>query len=488
MVPNISPNGTSFRGAGAYHLHDKPTATEVRPRTALRVAFTVTRNLANEDARAALDEMWRTAEDATHLKAASGSSHRGRKNDAPVKTISLAWAPGQTPTPKLMTEAADDFLRAMGWHQHQAIYVGHSDTAHPHLHIILNRIHPDTGRTLNDWQDRRRAQQWALGYERQQGSILCEGRALREEGRRASPASALPHAEAKLLQPHSQPVRMAVSTTLRREFRPTWAQHFRTRSRLRGELRICDAAARRTAVSLAREGDFPRAHAALDRFQTRRAKAFRLLAGLSSAIRAAQFDKLRSLVSATLPTAANDNARRSVSIAAPVRNQSRVRFSVLLSAPNPPPANPLRQLTAMLRCERQQLRAAHFAARAMLRLRGRTGRSASALAHSEIATAFASRWAAIEQMPAALRAAAIAALRTEQAMALRARLAYHLSRLLGEQRMLRQRLSSLQLTERRTLMHRHRQSRAVAVATIKALRPERAPPLPASGAAFHVAP
>src|SRR5437868_3597730 len=98
MVPNISANGKSFRGAGAYHLHDKPTAAEAYPRTAMRLAFTATRNLANDEPHAALDEMWRTAEDAAHLKARSGAAQRGRKNETPVKTISLAWAPGQTPT------------------------------------------------------------------------------------------------------------------------------------------------------------------------------------------------------------------------------------------------------------------------------------------------------------------------------------------------------------------------------------------------------
>ena len=66
--------------------------------SALRVAFTATRNLANDDPHAALDEMWRTAEDAAHLKASSGAKLAGRKNDTPVKTISLAWAPGQAPS------------------------------------------------------------------------------------------------------------------------------------------------------------------------------------------------------------------------------------------------------------------------------------------------------------------------------------------------------------------------------------------------------
>ena len=103
----------------------------------------------------------------------------GRKNDAPVKTVSLAWAPGETPTREEMCRAADSFMKAMGWAEHQALIVAHSDTRHPHLHLIINRVHPDTGRTLNDWQERKRAQKWAHDYERQQGAILCPAREAR---------------------------------------------------------------------------------------------------------------------------------------------------------------------------------------------------------------------------------------------------------------------------------------------------------------------
>src|SRR5262245_30464764 len=130
MVPNISHNGRSFRGAGAYHLHDKPSSAHPRPRTTERVAFTAARNLANTDPHAALDEMWRTAEDAAHLKQRSGYAPSGRKTVSPVKTVSLAWAPGQSPTREEMCAAADSFLKAMGWGEHQALYVAHNDTRH----------------------------------------------------------------------------------------------------------------------------------------------------------------------------------------------------------------------------------------------------------------------------------------------------------------------------------------------------------------------
>src|SRR5262249_33806580 len=52
----------------------------------------------------------------------------------------------------------------------------HRDKAHPHVHVMLNAVHPETGRVLDDSFERRRAQKWALEYERERGLIFCEER------------------------------------------------------------------------------------------------------------------------------------------------------------------------------------------------------------------------------------------------------------------------------------------------------------------------
>jgi hypothetical protein len=57
--------------------------------------------------------------------------------------------------------------------------VGHNDTEHRHIHIILNRVHPENGRTLDDYKERKRAQSWALSYEKQHENVRCEERELR---------------------------------------------------------------------------------------------------------------------------------------------------------------------------------------------------------------------------------------------------------------------------------------------------------------------
>ncbi len=85
-----------------------------------------------------------------------------------------------------MIETAEDFLRHMGWQEHQALIVAHQDK-HPHIHAMLNVVHPETGLRLDDNFERRRAQAWAADYERSQGRIYCEQRQLAPEEREDAP-------------------------------------------------------------------------------------------------------------------------------------------------------------------------------------------------------------------------------------------------------------------------------------------------------------
>jgi hypothetical protein len=52
---------------------------------------------------------------------------------------------------------------------------------------MLNVVHPESGLRLNDDFERRRAQAWALNYEREQGRIYCEQRLKRPEDREKAP-------------------------------------------------------------------------------------------------------------------------------------------------------------------------------------------------------------------------------------------------------------------------------------------------------------
>lgn len=201
MIIRIQANGGSFRGAGLYYLHDKsddPTLeNHLKPKSDERVWFTDTRNCLSMDPGRALEEMWLTAEDQAYLKMHAGVKRGGRVCEDPVKTLSMSWHKDDRPTPEHMVEAADALMKHMGWNAHQAIYVGHNDTEHRHVHIVLNRVNPDTGRTLDDYREQKRAQSWALEYERSQDLVRCEQReinAAREAGVREQGQSEHPRA------------------------------------------------------------------------------------------------------------------------------------------------------------------------------------------------------------------------------------------------------------------------------------------------------
>lgn len=190
MIIRIEASGGSFLGAGKYYLHDKLTAERseaarsgegvaVLGQSDERVWFTDTRNTLNSDPERALEEMWRTAEDQAYLKMQAGVKRGGRLCEDPVKTISLSWHKDDTPTPEHMVASADAFLKHMGWDNHQAVYVAHRDTEHRHIHIILNRVDHETGRTLDDYRERKRAQSWALTYEKEHHNVRCEEREVR---------------------------------------------------------------------------------------------------------------------------------------------------------------------------------------------------------------------------------------------------------------------------------------------------------------------
>lgn len=181
MIVRFAKPGASFKGVSLYLTHDPEHAA-----TAERVAWTHTLNLAHDHVPSAVHEMVTTCLDADLLKAEAGVRTGSRKVEKPVKHVSLNWHPSEKPDRAAMTRAAESFLDHMGWKDHQAILVAHDDKEHRHVHLIVNAIHPVTGLKLDDGLEKRRAQEWALAYEKEQGKILCEQRLKPPAARGAS--------------------------------------------------------------------------------------------------------------------------------------------------------------------------------------------------------------------------------------------------------------------------------------------------------------
>lgn len=175
--------GMSFKGAMVYYMNDRREPGDTTYRTSSdRVAWTSTRNLATDRPDVATAVMVATAKDADRLKKQAGVRASGRKAKTPVKTFALSWHPDEAASLDRdeMERAANAALKAVGMEEHQAVIVCHNDTRHPHVHVVVNRVNPDTGKLAKCGPNENRAlDRWAYEYERDRGNIVSPNRAAK---------------------------------------------------------------------------------------------------------------------------------------------------------------------------------------------------------------------------------------------------------------------------------------------------------------------
>ena len=148
------------------------------------MAFTHTLNLATDDAHMAARMMAYTAMHQSEIKLAAGGEAKGRKLALPVYAYSLAWHPTEAPTREEMIEAAHQSLKTLDLDGHEIFMAAHNDQDHPHIHVIVNRVHPETGIAAPLSKDLLRLSTWAEEYERERGQIFCDRRVENNERRR----------------------------------------------------------------------------------------------------------------------------------------------------------------------------------------------------------------------------------------------------------------------------------------------------------------
>ena len=56
----------------------------------------------------------------------------------------MSWQAGEQPSHQQIDEAVGLFLNELGLNDHQIVYGLHADTDNLHLHLVINRVHPDT--------------------------------------------------------------------------------------------------------------------------------------------------------------------------------------------------------------------------------------------------------------------------------------------------------------------------------------------------------
>ncbi|WP_420125273.1 relaxase/mobilization nuclease domain-containing protein [Longimicrobium sp.] len=133
MIGKPLPFGKGFLGLSRYL--EKGAAGEERD----RVEWVETRNLPTED-----------PETAARLMAAY--ARECVRTQRPVYHLVISADPGDPVDRASMSRVAVTVLRELGLSEHQVLIIAHNDTAHPHMHLVVNRVHPETHRAWeNGW-------------------------------------------------------------------------------------------------------------------------------------------------------------------------------------------------------------------------------------------------------------------------------------------------------------------------------------------------
>ena len=79
----------------------------------------------------------------------SDLAEAARRSPQPVQHWILSWRSGEQPTAAQADEAVRLFLTEMGLGNHQCIYALHRNTDNYHLHLAVNRVHPETSESCS---------------------------------------------------------------------------------------------------------------------------------------------------------------------------------------------------------------------------------------------------------------------------------------------------------------------------------------------------
>jgi hypothetical protein len=71
----------------------------------------------------------------------------------PAYHLVLSFHKDENPSDALMRQCGDLTLADLELHEHQVSFVAHNDTEHRHLHMVINRVHPGTGKAWHTGKD-----------------------------------------------------------------------------------------------------------------------------------------------------------------------------------------------------------------------------------------------------------------------------------------------------------------------------------------------
>lgn len=109
------------------------------------------------------------------------AQNRRAKGDRTYHLV-VSFPPGEKPAPAQLVDIEDELCRAIGLHAHQRISAVHTDTAHLHMHVAINQIHPQTLTCVEPWYDKRKLMEACTRLEIKHGlQVTNHGEAVQEK-------------------------------------------------------------------------------------------------------------------------------------------------------------------------------------------------------------------------------------------------------------------------------------------------------------------
>ncbi len=88
------------------------------------------------------------------IQAAQGMNKRA-KGDRTYHLV-ISFPPGERPSPEILEDIEDVLCGRIGLARHHRLSAVHLDTDHLHLHVAINKIHPESFRCIEPYYDKRR--------------------------------------------------------------------------------------------------------------------------------------------------------------------------------------------------------------------------------------------------------------------------------------------------------------------------------------------
>jgi hypothetical protein len=115
-----------------------------------------TRNFFEENKKAQVKEMQDLA-------------HAAVRSKDPINHYVISWKSHEKPTKEQIERTVDVVLDELKMKDHKVIYAVHADTKHHHLHLVVNRVHPETEKVNRAWNDYERLHRAVARLEHEQG-------------------------------------------------------------------------------------------------------------------------------------------------------------------------------------------------------------------------------------------------------------------------------------------------------------------------------